>query len=102
MKRMVLLILALVAGCAILMMVYKQRQNAAVTEQIAELPEDVIEDIDRAQEDISNATEDDQSEVIERNMEMIANDYERDTDETMSDDLKDAIQDNLAQEAEQQ
>jgi predicted PurR-regulated permease PerM len=101
MKKMVLLILALVVGCVIFMMVYKQRQNAFVSEQIAELPDDVIEDINQVRQDIENMPAEEQPDLIAREMEMIENDYQRDTDQEMPEEVKETIQNDLMQSTEQ-
>lgn len=100
MKKIVLLILALIAGCILFMFVYNQRKNAELAQKLDNLPEEVINDIQATRQDLSDDMDEDELlEDLDRGMEKIKTDYQRETDEDMPEDVKEAIETGLVTEA---
>ena len=100
MKKIVLLILALIAGCILFMFVYNQRKNAELAQKLDNLPEEVINDIQETREDLSDDMDDDELlEDLDRGMEKIKNAYEENTNEEMPEDVQEAIETGLVAEA---
>ena len=100
MKKIVLLILALIAGCIIFMFVYNQRKNAELAQKLDTLSEEVINDIQETRQELSDdMDEDEMLEDLEQGMEKIKNDYQKDTDEEMPEDVQEAIEAGLVTEA---
>ncbi len=100
MKKIVLLILALIAGCILFMFVYNQRRNAELAQKLDNLPEEVINDIQVTRQDLSDDMDEDELlEDLDRGMEKIKTDYQRETDENMPEDVEEAIEAGLVTEA---
>jgi hypothetical protein len=100
MKKIVLLVLALIAGCIIFMFVYNQRQNAELAQKLGTLPEEVINDIEETREDLSD--EADENGIIndlDKGMTKIKDDYQKSMGEEMPEDVEDAIGEGLVTEA---
>lgn len=101
MKKVILLLLALIVGCVIFLFVYNQRQNAQLVQKLNELPEPVIADIEDTRYALSDNAPDDEDETVEEineGMSKIKNDYMKETGEELPDDVQEAIEDDLVTE----
>lgn len=101
MKKVILLILALIAGCIIFMFVYNQRQNAQLVQKLNELPDDVVSDIQDTREALSDNTIDDEDETVEeisQGMAKMKDDYKNETGDDMPEDVEEAIEEGLVTE----
>lgn len=100
MKKILLLILALIAGCIIFMFVYNQRKNAELAQKLDNLSEEVIDEIQEAREDLSDEVDEEGIlEDLDEGMQKIKNAYQKNTAQEMPEDVEEAIAAGLITEA---
>lgn len=100
MKKMALLIIILIVSCAIFFMLYKQGNIVSMTEKMAELPTEIIEEVGDARENIAQTIHQEREDLVDETMESIQKDYKRQTDEVMSKELQDEIRQEMLESAQ--
>lgn len=104
MKKITMLFIALLAGIAILWMVYQQRQKAVLSEKMAMMPENIAQAVDEARVDIAQETTEKDMEkeaAIDNQMTHIEQDYKKSTGKEMPDDVYGEIRKELKESGEE-